>query len=207
MRHIECAQGSLEWFRARAGIPTASEFDKILTPKTLRPSAQAEQYLHRLLAEWMTGQVFETETRVYAMDRGIELEAEALEFYELTTQEVTSPAGFCLSDEGTYGASPDRFAGADGLLEIKCPLASTHVGYLLRGEVPSEYLIQLQGQLLVTGRRWVDVLVYYPGLPPLLLRMEPDHEIREALIEALAGFCLRLEDGKRRLEALRKGNV
>jgi hypothetical protein len=207
VRHVDCVQGSREWFAARLGIPTASEFDRLLTPKTLKPSAQREAYLHRKLAEWATGQIVEVETRVYALDRGLELEAEALEFYELTTQEVTVAAGFCTTDDGTAGASPDRFAGADGLLELKCPLASTQIGYLLAGTVPTDYTLQLQGQLWVTGKRWVDFLSYYPGLPPLLVRVEPDRTVADALAEAVALFTLRLEEGKRRIEELRGGEA
>jgi len=205
MIYIECVQGSREWLEARLGIPTASEFDRILTPKTLKPSAQAEKYLHQKVAEWATGQVVEVETRIYSMDRGIELEQEAVEFYELTTGYATTPAGFCLLDDRSAGASPDRFAGEEGLLEIKCPLASTHVGYLLAGTLPADYVLQTQGQLYVTGRRWVDFLSYMPGLPPLLIRQRPEPVIQDALAGALADFNMRLRAGKRVLDALREG--
>ena len=40
MKVIQCTQGTPDWFEARRGIPTASRFDMILTPKTGKPSAQ-----------------------------------------------------------------------------------------------------------------------------------------------------------------------
>lgn len=203
MIHLDVMQGSKEWFAARAGVPTASEFDRILTPSTLKLSKQADGYLHRLLAEWMTGQVFETETRVWAMDQGIEREEEAVQYFELTTGKTTRLAGFCLTDDRQVGASPDRFVDDDELLEVKAPLASTHVGYLLGEALPLDYVLQVQGQLFVTQKQACYFLSYYPALPPLLLRIEPDPTYQHAIAVALRVFCLRLEDGKRKLETLR----
>ena len=51
MIHLDVLQGSIEWQDARLGIPTASRFKDILTPKTLKPSAQSKGYLHELVAE------------------------------------------------------------------------------------------------------------------------------------------------------------
>ena len=48
-------QGTDEWIHARLGIPTASQFDKILTPAKMELSSQATDYMHKLLAEMATG--------------------------------------------------------------------------------------------------------------------------------------------------------
>jgi hypothetical protein len=50
-RLLDVEQGSVEWQMARLGIPTASNFDKIITPKTMKPSASAEKYAWALIAE------------------------------------------------------------------------------------------------------------------------------------------------------------
>jgi len=205
MKHYDVMQQSKEWFTLRMGKPTASEMDKIITPSTLKPSKQAYDYMCRLLAEWYLQEPFTTETMVYttAMDRGIELEAEAVEFYTLTTGLATTPAGLCTDDAGTVAASPDRFSGEEGLLEIKCPMPPKMVSYLLAGEVPLEHRLQLESQLYVTGKAWVDFLAYGDKLPPLLLRVYPDPKVQAALEVALALFCSDLEAGKRKLEAMR----
>lgn len=202
MIHLDVTQGTSAWFKARLGIPTASEFDRLLTPKTLKLSAQANAYMCRLLAEWVLQTPFETETHVWAMDVGIEREQEAVDYYELTTGQDTQLVGFCLTDDGKVGASPDRFAGEDGLVEIKCPLASTHIGYLLAGGLPDDYALQVQGQLFVTQRRFTDFLSYYPGLPPLLVRVFPDPRYQDALATALAEFTLKLDHTKAVLQEL-----
>lgn len=201
MIHLDCPQGSSAWFQARSGKPTASEFDRLLTPKTLRLSTQSDAYLCRLVAEYLTGQVFEQETTVW-MTEGLTREAQAVSYYELTTDQETSECGFCLTDDEQVGASPDRFVGEEGLLEVKNPMASTQVSYVLAGGLPSDYVIQVQGQLWVTNRRWVDFLSYYPGLPPLLIRVFPDPRYQDALSTALAEFCLKLDYAKSQLKEL-----
>ncbi|MDE2233869.1 MAG: exonuclease, partial [Patescibacteria group bacterium] len=55
MIEIDVLQGSEEWHKARTGIPTASHFSKIITPKTLKLSAESDHYENRLVAERLTG--------------------------------------------------------------------------------------------------------------------------------------------------------
>jgi hypothetical protein len=77
------------------------------------------------------------------------------------------------------------------------------VSYLLAGEVPLEHRLQLESQLYVTGKAWVDFLAYGDKLPSLLLRVYPDPKVQEALGVALEQFLMALEEAKRRLAELR----
>jgi exodeoxyribonuclease (lambda-induced) len=127
------------------------------------------------------------------MDRGHELESSAVDFYMLQRDGMETVAvGFCTTDDGRYGASPDRFVGEDGLLEVKCPTHGVHVGYLLHGTIAASYWPQVQGQLLVTGRKWSDVISYHPDLPMALIRVERDEEYIAKLSSALDQFCAKL---------------
>ena len=158
------------------------------------PSKQKKKYLYQLAGETVAGKSEETYQNA-AMQRGIELENEARSLYELVSGESVVQVGLCVSDgKAGYAASPDGFVGEDGLLEIKCPLISTHVGYLLANETPNDYFQQMQGQLLVTGRKWLDFMSYYPGLKPLILRVEPDKKFQKALAVELEVFCSELDD-------------
>ena len=181
MRIITAEQRSPEWFAARLGVPSASQFGKIVTP-TGKRSTQADGYINKLVAEILTGKSDQQEPNE-AMARGTELEPEARAYYELiggTVEEV----GFCLHDDG-FGCSPDGLVGDTGLLEIKCPLAHTHVEYLREGVLPGLYVPQVQGQLLVTGREWCDFLSYHPDMKPLLIRVERDEKFIQTLHDAL----------------------
>lgn len=199
MRIIECNQGSPEWFAARCGIPTSSNFDKILTIEG-DLSKQREKYLYQLAGERVT-KTAEEPYQNSAMERGKALEDEARKFYEVLTKKTVKQVGFCVTEGATvYGASPDGLIGKDGLLEIKCPLMSTHVSYLLKGVLPPDYFQQTQGQLLVTGRKWVDFISYYPGLKPLLIRVKPHNQFISILKATMGIFCSDLDKLARRIK-------
>jgi hypothetical protein len=199
MKIYNVEQGSPEWFAARAGVPTASEFNKIITP-TGRASTQADKYANKLLADIIAGKpVNDFEATAY-MDRGKELEAQAVSYYEFHTDTSTEIVGFITDDEGRYGCSPDRLIGDDGLLEIKCPAAHTHIDYALNG-FDKDYYPQVQGQLLVTGRKWCDWMSYHPDLPPVIIRITRDSEYLFKMLAELATFRNLLDEKKQKLNS------
>ena len=52
---LNCEQGSREWIEARLGIPTASQFSRIVTPTGQAIKAR-DGYLAELLCEWVMGE-------------------------------------------------------------------------------------------------------------------------------------------------------
>jgi hypothetical protein len=192
IRH-DVTQGTPEWLALRAGIPTASEFDNIITPggKPCK-GERTGRYLHTLLAERIMGHpVLEVVTTW--MDRGSALEAEAVAYYEGQRDLDTERIGFLTNDERTIGASPDRFVGADGLLEIKVPKEHTHVGYLLTESVDAAYYPQVQGQLWISERKWLDIMGYHPEMPPAIIHVERDEAYIAQLASAVESFSRDLE--------------
>lgn len=192
MKIHDCQQGSREWFALRRGVPTASNFGKLITAKTGKLSASADDYICELIAELHFLGAHEDPPVSAAMRHGIDCEPEARKWYSLDKNQDVKQVGFCMDDDGRYGCSPDGMVGDDGLLELKCPQGKTQVAYLLDGGLPSEYRAQVHGQLIVTGRQWCDFLSYCPGLPPLLLRVEPD-EYTDQLRKALVVFWERFQ--------------
>lgn len=191
MISVDMEQRSDEWIAARVGIPTASSFDKIITTKG-EPSKQAQKYLYQLAGERV---LHATEESFHSqmMDRGAERELEAIKFYELTNDVEIHRVGICyLDEEKNVACSPDGLVGDKGMVEIKCPMIATHVGYLLGGDLPSEYFQQVQGQLYITGREWCDFLSYYPGLKPFLIRVMRDEVFIKKLEVALGEFVKEL---------------
>jgi putative phage-type endonuclease len=191
MKIIDLTQGTPEWIAARRGIPSASNFDMIVTTKG-EPSKQRTKYLYKMAGERVSGLTEETYQND-AMKRGMVLESEARNLYEFLTGLTVNQVGFCVTEgDAVYGASPDGFVGDDGLLEIKCPTMAVHVGYLIDNVLPLDYYQQTQGQLLVTGRKWCDFLSYFPGIKPLLIRVMPDARFQESLKIELERFCSEL---------------
>lgn len=186
VRDIE--QGSEEWHRLRLGIPSASNFHRIITPAKGEPSRQAIGYRRELLAEWLTGAPSGPKQN-YWMQRGTELEAEARAYYEMYAGCEVEHVGFVWQDDdNTVGCSPDGLVGDDGGVEIKCPAPATHVGYILDQKIPTDYIPQVQGSLWVTGRTWWDFVSYSPGLEPLVIRVERDNEYISNLKDSVNKF-------------------
>jgi hypothetical protein len=136
------------------------------------------------------------------MERGAELEGEAIEFYEFTKGVEVQKVGLCYQDEQKkYGCSPDGLIGEDGGLELKCPLAKTHASYFLAKKLPTAYFQQVQGSLFITGREWWDFMSYYPGLKPFIIRVKPDWAFHKALSKQLDQFAYALAATIKELKA------
>jgi hypothetical protein len=193
---LDVKQGSAEWHLARLGIPTASQFDRILTKKKRELAAGAEKYMHELLAEWLIGMPAGAEARGF-MERGTNLESWAVGYYELQNDVDTEAVGFVLRDDRKVGCSPDRLVGDKGGLEIKVPSAQVHVANLLN--MTDDHFAQAQGCMWVCDREWWDLLSYHPDLPPAIVRIERDKQYIADLDRAMREFLPTLEDARKRL--------
>lgn len=159
-------QETQDWLAARAGCFTASRASDLMAKTKSGPSASRGNLLTLLAVERLTGQCVETYQNA-AMQRGIETEAEARDAYSFTHGVAVEECGFIAHPEiPRCGCSPDGIIGDDGLVEIKCPASmAKHLDSLRTGAHAVEYKWQLQHQLLVTGRAWVDAASYDPRFP------------------------------------------
>lgn len=197
MKILDVEQGSEAWKAARRGIPTASQFHRILSPARLKISDSSFGYACELVAERLLGEDIGQDATAF-MERGSLLEQEAIAYYEFQAGVETTKVGLCLSDDERVGCSPDRLVGKEGGLELKCPSAAVHVGYLL-SNMGDKYRLQVQGALWITGRKWWDLLSYNPDLPTALIRCYPDAEVFDALDQAIPVFCEELDRFMNRL--------
>lgn len=179
---IECDQRSEEWFQARLGKWTASFFNKAITT-TGKRSASADDVNNRLVAELIVGRPDET-FQSDAMIRGADLEDEALNFINFTHGFNFKRVGFMDSGLG-YGCSADGDDQENDIgLEMKIPSLHTHLEYLAGGVLPKDYKAQVQGAMMVTGRkRWV-FMSYHPEIKPFVIIVDRD----EAFIDAMRGI-------------------
>ena len=182
----DVAQYSEAYDRLKLGVPTSSNFHKIITPQG-KPSKQWREYACVLIAERLLQQKIEFYNSP-AMERGVIVEAEAADWYEFDQDVITQRIGFITDDDHTMGCSPDRLVGEDGLLEIKAPLPHTQIEYWISGKVHERFWPQLQGQLYITQRSWVDIVCWHDVLPKLVMRVEPDEKFINALDHELQIF-------------------
>lgn len=203
--HREFAQNSLQWLTARAGIPTASEFNQLLTPKfEIRTGEMPKTYLARKLAEyWLGGPLPGFGT--LDMEFGQILEQEAKPWFALEYDLQIESVGFVTTDDGRVGCSPDGLITDSNGIEIKCPEPQTHCKYLLAGTLPPDYAAQVHGAMYVTGGSHWYFVSYRRRFPALVLLVERDEKIQEAIDSALGEFLARFETAKERLIELNGG--
>lgn len=188
MKIFNVEPGSAEWLRVRLGIPTASNFHKILTPKTQKFSAQARGYAFRLIAEKLLNESTDTLDFIEHVQRGKELEPQAVKMFELVEEVSTAPVGFIATDDMACGASPDRLIqGEAAALEVKCPAAWTHLEYLIDG-FGADYVVQAQGQNYVGEFEYVVRWSFHPRMPPRLEKTYRDETLIANLKAAIGQF-------------------
>ena len=196
--HPNMVQGSDEWHSARCGLLTASEMRLVLTPTLkIADNDKIRKHVWELAAQRITKYV-EPSYVGDAMIRGHEDEITARALYSSNYEQVTE-TGFCTNDRWgfTLGASPDGLVGLDGMIECKSRIQKyqiqTIVEHYRDGSHPSEYMLQIQTALLVTERKWCDLISYSGGLPLAIMRIEPDAEIQDAIVKAATTFDERVE--------------
>lgn len=197
-----------EWFAARAGKFTGSRFSDLMARTKSGPAASRAELITTLAIERLTGRCVETYSNA-AMQRGIELEPLARSAYEAFDGVMVRESGFVQhKDHSFVGVSPDGLVGYSGMVEIKCPYSmAKHACYLRSNGHAKEYWWQLQGQLWVCGRKWVDAVSFDPRFPDLLqlaiVRVCRD----DSAIAELEAECIKANDEVEKLvEELRKIN-
>lgn len=193
-------QGTVEWQRLRIGMPTASQFDNIITAKKGELSTSAEGYLCLLLAELIMGRPIEAPITSW-MERGSELEGEAKDLYAFQNDVELQQVGFVTNDAMTFGASPDSFiVGTKRAIETKVPKPEEHVRYLLTGSIADKYKVQLQGQMYVCELESVDIVSHHPEMPQAVVRVNRDEEFIKKMATALDAFVDTLANMKAKLD-------
>jgi predicted phage-related endonuclease len=172
-----------EWHKKRLGKLTSSRFDDMMARgrgKDDKFGRAALVYIFEKVAELLTNAPHEVSSK--AMEWGTDMEATAISRYEELTGLKVFPADFYPLGEFA-GGTPDGMVedemetirmveingifiqanGPEGIIEVKCPFnPANHAETLINNEVPEKHYLQIQGNLLVTGRWWCDFISYDP---------------------------------------------
>lgn len=189
-------QGTPEWLSVRAAIPTASMFSAVMAKgqgKTRR------SYMLKLIGERITGEPDESYTNAH-MERGHIMEVEAREDYAFTTGLEPIQVGFIRN--GDTGCSPDALVGNDGILEIKSKLPHLQLDVLLKDEMPTEHKAQVQGELWITEREWVDFVSYWPRLPLFVKRIYRDEDYIKTIVSEVARFNEEMNEIEQKIRSM-----
>lgn len=172
-------QRSLAWYQARSGKFTGSDFYVVMGKKGItRNNLILKKACGRL-----NGYIEEETYTNKDMQRGVELEPKARFLYEIKTNNKVKEIAFCELDDFT-GCSPDGLVGDDGIIEVKCPKDTIYLDRCITGEIPTEYMVQIQFNLYVLNRKWCDFINYnenFKDKPILIQRVERDEEMIEEM--------------------------
>ena len=163
----DCPQRGNVWRALRAGRITGTSM------KTMANGTEAgiEKLCQRVADERKNGYAAKEGFTSAAMQRGIELEAEAREMFEIAYRRKVTGVGFWEMDD-LIGCSPDGlfdYGGGvyGGGVEIKCPSRKIHERYLSEGRKAwqGSYWWQVVGSMWATGRDYWYFVSYHPDLP------------------------------------------
>jgi len=194
--HME--QGSPEWYEARCGIPTASQFSAVLA--TSAESKVRSRYMRLLAGEIMTGRPMETFSNS-SMTRGKMMEPLAIEEYEFERAVEVDRIGFMkrvicdpIMGDLVIGCSPDGIVpGGKRLLEIKTMQPDLLIDLIDSERFPSEHMAQVQGNMLVSGCDIVDLKYYFSGFPRApIFAIERDEKYIARMEDELRKFVFEL---------------
>lgn len=202
--HSELYQGTEEWYEARRGLLTASEMKLVMTPKKLTAAKNDKErsHLYELLAQRIN-QYVEPHYVGDDMMRGFTDEEYARQAYSKQYQPVMC-VGFITNNRWgfTIGYSPDGLVGDDGQIEAKSRRQKYQLQTILEGEMPEEYMLQVQTGLLVSERKWCDFISYCGGMPMFTVRVYPDEKVHQAIIDVAGGFEQRMNDAHAKYKAI-----
>lgn len=192
----EMPQGSPQWYAVRRGRPTGSQFGRIITPKRAEFADGRDTYQAELIAEllgWQSGFQGTPDTQ-----RGNALEQEAIRWLQFQHSYTGREVGFCLSDCGRYGASPDWLMDDGTPVEVKSPDIHTfikwHAHWRKTGECPLDHKAQCHGEMHVTGADRCLFIAYpdHPALQKLVITVKRS-DFTTKLGDYINRFCDELE--------------
>jgi len=196
----DCKQGSEEWFALRCGSIGASSLSKIITSVGKR-STQRQAYLYTLAGEKLTGKKAESYSNQYMAD-GIEKEPQTRMKFQLETMKQVEEVALIFPDgRPGWHCSPDGCViGEDAGLELKSVIPSTQVKYLDKGNLPTEYILQCQMSLFVTGWNLWYFCSACDNLPLLIIEVTRDEKLIDIISAELNLFVQDLNEVVNRIK-------
>lgn len=190
MKIIDVVQGTPEWKEARLGMVTASCFSDVMAQGQ---GKVRDLYMRKLAGEIITGEPADNYSNSH-MEHGNAVEDEARRMYCMHDNVDVQQVGLITNalEKHTVGASPDGLVDDKGMVEIKRQSAHLLIERL-RGN-GDMHMAQLQGNLWIAEREWIDLVVYYPKMPLWRQRVRRDENYISRLKVGITSFIEELNE-------------
>lgn len=206
-QHLTDGTANPEWLSLRAGKFTGSDFHQYLgIVKKGELSDTAESNLYKKVLESM-GEVFDT-PRSEAMERGNELEPIARAEYMGDTFNDVQEVAFVDWENLRAGCSPDgviygRSEEVKKIIEIKCPEIKNYLK-MAKGKIPPVYMTQMQYNMLITGAKSCDFVIYHPDMRLIVQEINADAEYQAEIVKALELLNTRYDEILEEIKELKR---
>ena len=184
-------QGSPEWKQARAGKVTASRAkDARDRLKSGAASGKQIAYACQVALERVSHQPADATFENWQMREGHIQEPIARAAYERRTGNLVDEVGAFATDDDLFLYSPDGVIDNDGLLEVKSLFSPERIMTIVGNGDTSDFEDQCMFGLWLTGRQWIDLVVWVPSLNHMVIkRITRDEDAIEALETDLMAFA------------------
>lgn len=185
------AQGTDEWKQARAGKVTASRAkDARDRLKSGAPSGKQIAYACQVALERISGKPADATFENWQMREGNAQEPYARAGYEARTGAFVDEVGAFATDDDLFLYSPDGVIGSDGLLEVKSLFSPERIVTIVGNGDVSDFIDQCMFGLWLTGRQWIDLVIWTPALNHMAIhRITRNEDAIEALEADLLAFA------------------
>lgn len=191
MIQLKLTQGDSEWKQARAGKVTASRA-KDARDKLKSGAASGKQiaYACQVALERVSGQPADATFENWQMREGHVQEPIARAAYERRTGNLVDEVGAFATDDDLFLYSPDGIIDGDGLLEVKTLFSPERIMTIVGNGDVSDFIDQCMFGLWLTGRQWIDLVIWVPSLEHLSIRrIQRDDDYIEAMEADLIAFA------------------
>lgn len=201
-------QGSPEWKQARAGKVTASRAkDTRDRLKSGAASGKQIAYACQVALERVSRQPADATFENWQMREGHIQEPIARAAYEQHTGNLVDEVGAFATDDELFLYSPDGVVDDDGLLEVKTLFSPERIMTIVGHGDVSDFIDQCMFGLWLTGRQWIDLVVWVPALEHLSIRrINRDEDAIEALESDLIAFADLVKQNEATLRAALASN-
>ena len=184
-------QGDSDWKQARAGKVTASRAkDARDRLKSGAPSGKQIAYACQVALERVSGAPADMTFENWQMREGHVQEPIARAAYERLTGNLVDEVGAFATDDDLFLYSPDGVIDNDGLLEVKSLFSPERIMTIVGNGDMSDFIDQCMFGLWLTGRQWIDLVVWVPSLEHMTIkRITRDEGAIEALETDLMAFA------------------
>ncbi len=202
---VDVAQNSEEWDIWRMDKVTSSKFAVVMAHEGKAFGEPAKKYAKEIAANIITGEIEEKESYTNQfMKDGHQYEPIAVEYYEREKFISTSNGGFFYSKDERFGDSPDRNAGKNGTVEVKCVIRTTQIDRIEKKGYDTTYKWQIQGHIWLGEKQWCDFVQFCHSMPEnarlYVFRVERDEDMINRLKARLEEFWKLVESNMRMIK-------